>query len=227
MILKHINPTDIEAFYHKVVCTPIKNLMICSLWKQNEKYSFILKSDRFYLRAIQKLNNIFSSMTYNQFLQYYAGKTPIFNAYTGDINVYYYNINTCVNILDMLLKYQFDNNIDHIKDFLQKLHNILEKKVPKINCIEVVSPSSAGKNYFFDCVIRFYINSGNIGNFNRHCNFPFQDAIDRRVNMWNEPNCETGAYDTIKMLFGGDDLPARVKFEGEAIIPKTYNSTIE
>ena len=39
--------------------------------------------------------------------------------------------------------------------------------------------------------------------------------------MWNEPNCERFAFDTLKMLFGGDTLPVKVKFQQDAIVTRT------
>lgn len=98
------------------------------------------------------------------------------------------------------------------------MYNNLERKVSKKNCIPIVSEPSACDNFFFDPFLPFYIKTENIDNFNRNSNFIFQDAVDRI--LWNEPNCETAAFDTVKMLLGGDELPAKVKFEGDAIILK-------
>uniref|UniRef100_A0A0A9YFR6 Non-capsid protein NS-1 n=1 Tax=Lygus hesperus TaxID=30085 RepID=A0A0A9YFR6_LYGHE len=67
----------------------------------------------------------------------------------------------------------------------------------------------------------FYLNCGNIANFNRNCQFPLQDCINRRILLWNGPNCESTAFDNSKMLFGGDPLPARIKFSNDSKIPRT------
>lgn len=64
--------------------------------------------------------------------------------------------------------------------------------------MEIVSPPSAGKNFFFDPVLSFYINRGTIRNFNRYTSFPLQDTVGRRILVWNEPNCESSAFDTVK-----------------------------
>ena len=39
--------------------------------------------------------------------------------------------------------------------------------------------------------------------------------------MWNEPNFEAGAEETLKNLFGGDACPVRVKYQAETIMRKT------
>lgn len=47
------------------------------------------------------------------------------------------------------------------------------------------------------------------------------DCVNRRVLLWNEPACETSAYEDIKMLFGGDSMKVRVKYHCDAVIDRT------
>lgn len=108
-----------------------------------------------------------------------------------------------------------------VKQFIECLLNVLDRNIKKRNCLEIVSPPSAGKNYFFHCVTSFYLNVGFIGNYNKTERFPFHDCVNRRVNVWNEPNCETSCYDTINMLFGGDAFSVKIKHQGDQILPRT------
>jgi len=77
------------------------------------------------------------------------------------------------------------------------------------------------KIFFFDCVIHFCVNFGIITNWNRHNQFPLQDCPNRRVIIWNEPNFEDGVEENLKLLFGGDQCGARIKYEGDAVIQRT------
>lgn len=47
------------------------------------------------------------------------------------------------------------------------------------------------------------------------------ECVNRRIILWNEPHCETSAFETIKMLFGGDTLNVKVKFQDDAIVNRT------
>lgn len=85
----------------------------------------------------------------------------------------------------------------------------------------IISPPTAGKIFFLDSILHFYLNIGHIGNFNRYVNFPLNDAIERRVNVGNEPNFTEENVDTLKMLTAGDVLSARVKFKNDFKIHKT------
>lgn len=85
----------------------------------------------------------------------------------------------------------------------------------------VLSEPNGGKNWFFDAVIHFFLNFGEIGNFNRHSSFPLQEAVNKRILLWNEPNAEPAAMDTLKMLLGGDTFNAKVKYENDAVVTRT------
>lgn len=65
----------------------------------------------------------------------------------------------------------------------------------------------------FDAVKTFYLKTGQMGNFNRNTSFPFQDCDSRRVILWNEPNIEHSAYETVMMLLGGDTLSVNKRYE--------------
>lgn len=51
--------------------------------------------------------------------------------------------------------------------------------------------------------------------------FPLNDCVQRRLIVWNEPSIMPSAYDTIKMLTGGDPCPANVKYQGHSVIART------
>lgn len=181
-------PRFVQQFIMCHPCFPITAVSQTKPW-QKSQYKYLMLSDKVYQRAMQSVQLETSQWTMRQFLKYYKElkATPIFGAINCRVSDLYYNIEESVQHLVNLLEYQLNSNeeIDEsmeIRQFLYNLHSVCERKIPKINTMYVVSPPSSGKNWFFDCVQAFYLNAGNIGNFNRNCQFPFEDTVNRRIN---------------------------------------------
>ncbi len=140
----------------------------------------------------------------------------------------YYSLEESFTHIDNLLKFQFDDDEAQIKSFLQNLVNVLDwqpESYPgsniKTNTFLVHSPPSAGKNFFFDTIFTALLNLGQLGTANKQNNFAFQDAANRRVILWNEPNYEASVTDYLKTLFEGGDTKVRVKMLGDSHIKRT------
>lgn len=163
-------------------------------------------------------------MTTSDFVKYYKtidATKLIFNAPDGEIDKYYFTPTESLEVVNNLLNYQFNANEDEIRDFIANVYLICEKEIPKKNCIVIMSPSCAGKNFFFDAIVHFYLNFGQIGNFNKYCNFPLMDCVNRRIVIWNEPHAEPSAFETLKCIFGGDTTNVKVKYAEDAIMQRT------
>lgn len=168
-------------------------------------------------------------MTFDDFVNYYSTiqKSYWYAVATGPED-YYYSPEESLTIVELLLKFQLDeehhmekSESECIQKFIQDLYDVLEKKLPKVNTFYIESPPSAGKNFLLDAVTSWYLNVGQIQNFNKYNNFPLMEAINRRVNVWNEPNIEPAAFDTVKMLLAGDPLKAAVKYQNEQFLLRT------
>lgn len=146
---------------------------------------------------------------------------PIFSAGHIPIDDYYYNIEESVSIMDELLKFQFDDNDELIYDFLNNLYNVLDRKIPKCNSFLVHSPPSSGKNFFFDACIDYFLNKGQLGKANKYNQFAFQDAAQKRIILWNEPNYESSNTDMLKMILGGDAYNVNVKNKPDMAVYRT------
>lgn len=133
----------------------------------------------------------------------------------------YDNLEGSLNIINELLKYQCNDDEGLIIEFLTNLVNVLDRRVPKLNAFLVISPPSAGKNFFFDMIFGLLLSYGQLGQANRHNLFAFQEAPNKRVLLWNEPNYESSLTDTIKMMFGGDPYTVRVKNRMDAHVKRT------
>lgn len=126
-----------------------------------------------------------------------------------------------VKKLETLLLFQCEQDKDLVRIFLEDVYNVLDKRLAKKNTLFILSAPNAGKNWFFDCFIHFFLNFGQIGNFNKYTGFPLQESVNRRVLLWNEPNAEPSAMDTLKMLLGGDSFNAKVKYENDVVVSRT------
>ncbi|UGV24202.1 MAG: putative nonstructural protein [SAfia-400D ambidensovirus] len=208
-------------FFWRFPTAPINNIFNNSVWFTSPwKY---LPLNNTHIRAVQRIyQRQLCDMNFMDFVNRYKySEVLYFNCGVRDVNDYYYTTDQSLRIATDLLLFQFNNNLDRVQQFLKDLFNLLDRITPKKNCMFILSPPNAGKNYFFDAVIHFFLNFGQIGNFNRYNNFPLMECVNRRIILWNEPHCETSAFETIKMLFGGDTLNVKVKFQDDAIVNRT------
>ncbi|XP_037515558.1 uncharacterized protein LOC119391994 [Rhipicephalus sanguineus] len=201
--------------------SPLTNTVRTPKWLSDPHMRFIRLDDKHLQRAIQVFNDEMCTYTTLDFIEMYKNTQPLFDAPHGDLSSFYMTVEDSYKAVIELLNFQFDENQNEISDFVNNLYMLVEKIVPKKNCMEVVSPPSAGKNFFFDAVLSFYINRGTIRNFNRFSNFPLQDTVGRRILLWNEPNCESAAFDTVKKIFGGDVDSVAVKYSPDQTITRT------
>lgn len=81
--------------------------------------------------------------------------------------------------------------------------------------------AKCGEKFFYRFSLAFYFNYGQIANFNRFQQFPLQDCVKRRILYWNEPNFEPSSTETLKLILGGDNCPAKIKYMGDKIITRT------
>lgn len=139
-------------------------------------------------------------------------------ALDGNDGLLFYTRTESIEILEKLIEYQCGDSADV---FWKELFATLDKTVPKLNTMCIIGPPGSGKTFLADCVSAFMLNTGNIANFNKSCNFPLQDCKNRRFLVWNEPNFSPNNLDTLKMLLGGDPCPARIKYESDYVIPRT------
>lgn len=137
------------------------------------------------------------------------------------VSMNYADMSLSVTVVDDLLRYQFNDEEVEITKFLSDLVNVIDKKVPKLNAFCVISPPSGGKNFFFDMIFALCLNYGQLGQANRNNVFAFQEAPNKRILLWNEPNYESALTDTIKLMFGGDPYTVRVKHSLDTHVKRT------
>lgn len=126
-----------------------------------------------------------------------------------------------LEIIDNLIRHQCNDDDEQINIFLNAVVDIIDKKIAKCNCLIIHSAPSAGKNFFFDMLLALLMNYGQLGCANKHNVFAFQEAPNKRILLWNEPNYESSVIDTLKMMFAGDPYTVRVKHAMDTHVRRT------
>lgn len=137
------------------------------------------------------------------------------------LSMNYGNREESLEIIDKLIRYQCNDDDEQVCVFLTALIDILDKKIPKCNCLVIKSPPSSGKNFFFDMIFALCLNYGQFGSANKHNLFAFQEAPNKRLLLWNEPNYEPAVTDVLKMMFAGDPYTVRVKHSMDTHVRRT------
>lgn len=212
-----------QVFLNTYPCTPLSNCVNTIPWLQDEKLKYERGNSDCFKIALSTFCSTLCTWNFFDFKIMYERQNcfPLFNCNSLDTSSMYYDVNTSKDILIELLMFQFGGQEALIKQFLQNLYNVCEKVIPKQNTFVVCSPPSAGKNFFFDAVLCFYLNKGQLGNPNKNNLFAFQEAVGKRILLWNEPNYESCMTDTLKMLLGGDQLTVKVKYLQDQTVNRT------
>ncbi|KAM7284152.1 uncharacterized protein ISCGN_001254 [Ixodes scapularis] len=147
-----------ESLYRVIVqnpVSPLNSIIRTPVWLDSPDLRFIRLDDKRLQRAIQVFNEQLCNWTTLDYIQLYSTTNPLFDAPHGNISAYYIDVSTSYGeAMVRLLEYQLGEGVP---EFVHDLYNLLELRVPKKNCMEVVSPPSAGKNFFFDAVVSFYL----------------------------------------------------------------------
>lgn len=201
---------------------PLKHILSTKHW-YNSPYKFWSKQNVtlnvcFNLRSMELINQ--STKQLYQFYSTLEHGNLLFNSPNEDLSSYYYNVEESTKIMVDLIEYQMEHE-DEVKAFLSNLYKVCEKVIPKRNSFFVCSPPNAGKNFFFDSILHYYLNFGQIGNFNKYCSFPLMECVNRRIILWNEPSAEPSAFETLKCIFGGDTCNVKVKYQDDAVLSRT------
>ena len=91
----------------------------------------------------------------------------------------------------------------------------------KTNTLMIIGPANCGKSFFIDCLAAFFINVGYVTNPVKGNQFPYNDCVNRRLLIWNEPSIAPNEYEQVKCLTGGDILSVNVKFQNYQFLEKT------
>lgn len=214
---------EIEEIILNFPCTPLQNIVNSKHWLSNESLVYLRDNDKTVKNVLDAWQNKMCRWSIHDFWLFYNQPTctPSFHAGHRSFDDVYYNLEESLEVLENLLKFQFEEDAGRVYTFLRDVYNICEMIIPKRNCMAILSPPSAGKNFFFDMIFSYYMVSGQLGMANRNNGFAFMEAVSKRILCWNEPNYEPAMIDTIKMIFAGDPYTVRVKCKPDGAIYRT------
>lgn len=215
--------SKIQLMLYKYPTTPIKNISDIMEWLDDPILRSVRNDHQTFKNCIDNWSKKICHWSLKEFKEYYSDAIvkPKFGAGYGSFDSIYYNVEDSFEIMEKILDYQFNGDENLILNFVTTLYNILERSVPKLNTILVHSPPSAGKNFFFDCVLDYMLVKGNLGNPNKNNLFAYMECVGKRVLLWNEPNYEKSEIENLKMLLGGDVFSVRVKNKEDAAVCRT------
>lgn len=212
--------TTVLDLLKAVIVTPPDKIKNTIDWQDDEELKDWTLNDKEVALALSRWNiqlRKFSTLELAKLFNKLPQSNLLFQDFERRGNVYH-SLETSKELALMFLEYQFPTN--H-KEFVADLVSVLDMTAPKCNTFDVLSPPNCGKTWFFDMVVDFYLNVGHVKNMNRNSNFPFQNCVDRRVLLWNEPNTSPENYDQLKTLFGGDRCAANIKHGQDVVIYRT------
>lgn len=214
---------EMEVMLRKYPTCPLIAITTSKEWLEHPKLKYMRQDNQMVKNFCDTKMAIINYWTMKEFYEYYTygNCQPNFGAGYIPIEERYYDMDESIYHLETLLKFQFNNDDDAIRSFLTQLYLILERKNNKCNTIVVKSLPNAGKNFFFDTFLNYLWNYGQLGTMNKTNNFPCQEAPNKRVLLWNEPNYEDYFTDFLKMLLGGDTCHVRVKNKRDVEVYKT------
>lgn len=212
-----------EQKIRDIPTSPIQSVCHTAKWKgdfhgEPSTTRYVNGSDRNFVNSCYAVQDDLCKMTVAQFIEYYTHTMPLFaNIYEKPD--FYYSPLKSLKICEALLTYQLGS--DGIVPFVNDLLNVVDRRVPKRNTLYVIGEPSAGKNFFFDAIKDFFLNSGEVALFNRNNAFPLNNAVCRRIIMCNEPSFDDYHFEDLKKLFGGDSMNARVKHQNDKTLLRT------
>lgn len=210
--------TNLELNLSHLLCIPFEASCQTLEWNSHPELTmFDSKSDEYKL-AINRFRKSTVHVTFKDILTIHEKATsPIYFARRPN---HYLSLEQSIDAIKKLLLHQYTTP-EKVDEFLERLYNITEMKNTKKNSMFIFGKANCGKTWFLDCLSAFYINVGHLKNIVRTQSFPFQEAPNRRLLVWNEPSIMPSAFDTVKMLTAGDPCPASIKYESDGIITRT------
>jgi uncharacterized protein YacL (UPF0231 family) len=207
----------IVKYFH----VPTDSIVRSKPWLESS-YRFVRSNNQTFQTVLDSINSEWVHMSLEDMLFFWQGKEYIFwlDESWIKVNGKRYDVETSVKYAEEMLMYQF-GCMDGVKQFLQDLLNILDRRLPKKNAFEIESAPSSGKNYFIDPILLYMGSFGQITNCNRNNQFAFDNCFNKRVCLMNEPKFENSFRESLLMLFAGDTFSAQGKYKNVADIVKT------
>lgn len=211
-------------YLEKYAVCPLTEVVFCKDYLEDPLVCLKRTNDKDVQSAIDCRAACLNRWCRDDYVSYYndVNVVKLWSARTEELfDVHYYDYDTSYELCKQLLLFQFRNDIENVRKFCLQLQDIIDMRTPKLNCMVVISPPSAGKNFFFDPVRDYFLNAGQMTNPNKYNTFAYQDCYNKRLIIWNEPNYESRETENLKMFFAGDNISVNVKCKPQAHVKRT------
>lgn len=215
----------VHALLNEYFILPAINMRDVLVYDDCTTILFDPSNEKCYQAACDVFNKKFIGLKLKDLCEIYTNALPVFYANNKDPFTYYHSMEDSLKYITDLLNFQFDNNEEHIAEFLTNIRDWFDLKGwecnNKINAICIIGTHNAGKNYFFDMLAAIAYNVGHIGRVNNKTNqFALQECYGRRFIMGNELNMEDGAKEDFKKICEGTACNIRVKYQADKIFTR-------
>lgn len=204
-----------KALLLKYYCSPVSAVRDISEFRSDDVLSDPKNKD-YIQAAFDDFGRDINEYTLRDIYNVLQNATPLFFT-----SMNYDTRENSLEIVDELIRFQCQEDDELIAIFLNSVVDIIDKRLSKCNALSIYSPPSAGKNFFVDMILAILLNYGQLGQANKHNVFAFQEAPNKRVLIWNEPNYESCLTDTLKMMMAGDPFTVRVKHAMDTHVKRT------
>lgn len=120
----------IQSFYTSKT-SPINQIFSKSVWLKS-KFKFFDINSVLIRTCVRIINNFFNELSFIELYNHFCTVGPqnlFFNAANGNIFDYYFSVSESLDILNELLMFQFDNDVEKIRSFLKNVYNVIDKKI--------------------------------------------------------------------------------------------------
>jgi hypothetical protein len=200
---------------------PLDSIVRSVAWL-NSPFAFIRTGDNTFRNVCDVINSEFVHMSIKDIERFWGSIIPFWTLPEYErLGLKCFPLKDSVSIAKEFLQFQFNGDEESVVNFLQVCASVLNRETQKKNCIEILSPPSAGKNWFIDPILVFMCCHGQIMNAKKGSQFPLDNCFNKRVLYFNEPNFENSFQETLLMLFAGDPISEQAKYKSVAQIVRT------
>lgn len=221
---------SVKKMFHKYVYSPPQAVRNCIEWVRSDKVQNVFETHPEFTGALDNWETELYNFSYSDFKAFYQ----VEREYRWRPGAVYHSVQDSLKYAEQWLESfcrngSICNGINSTSTYpntitgvLQAFSDVLNRRVNKLNCIHLVGRRNAGKTWFTNMFLDFYISRGDLENWNKYVNasFPFMNLPNRRIALWNEA-CITGdlcQLEFLKILMEGASTTVAVKHKKPAVL---------
>lgn len=224
----------IEEMLETYIYSPPSTITNSVYWVQDPKCKYISAASPEFQLAMNNWQTKLSHWSFEEFKQFYK----VQRHYLYRRGVHYHSIKNSFVFAKQWLEqqcdvaslcvysgFQYTREQIQPKKLMQLLSNVVNRREKKRFGIVFQGPNSCGKTWFTNMLLDFYINKGELQNWNKYTNnsFPFMGLVNRRIALWNESrlNGDDIQLEDLKVLLEGESKTVSVKHQKDGSVIAT------